>query len=105
MATLITSGVDYARFFDDLRAVIRQEVAAANQAAGAGQSAAPQVGSLELAQEVTGLSKNTLYALVSKRAIPHSKLPGSNKLRFNRAELLAWVAQGNREVAEVGGRG
>ncbi|MBO3273202.1 hypothetical protein [Hymenobacter defluvii] len=26
MATVITSGVDYARFFDDLRAVIRQEI-------------------------------------------------------------------------------
>lgn len=60
-----------------------------------------EVGGLSLAQEVTNLSKNSIYALVSKRAIPHSKR--GNKLYFNRAELLNWVAEGKREVIQEGG--
>lgn len=59
------------------------------------------VGGLELAQELTGLSKATIYKLVSERKICHSKR--GNKLYFNRAELLDWVAQGNREVMQEGG--
>ncbi len=54
----------------------------------------PEVGGIELAQEITRLSKPRLYALVSARGIPHSKR--GNKLYFNRTELLAWVEQGRR---------
>jgi excisionase family DNA binding protein len=59
--------------------------------------AAPERGGIELAQEVTRLSKPRIYALVSARAIPHAKR--GNKLYFNRADLLAWVAQGTRSGA------
>ena len=54
----------------------------------------PQVGGKELAREITGLSYSRIYSLVAERAIPHSKR--GNKLYFNRAELLAWVAEGKR---------
>lgn len=94
MAQLLTSGVDYARFFDDLRAVVRHEV---KQALGAGAdlaTAPAEVGGIELAQQVTRLSKPRIYALVSAREIPHAKR--GNKLYFNRAELLEWVAAGKR---------
>ena len=57
-------------------------------------ASAPEVGGIELAQQVTRLSKARLYALVSAREIPHAKR--GNKLYFNRAELLAWVAEGKR---------
>ena len=57
-------------------------------------AAPPEVGGIELAQQVTRLSKPRLYALVSARGIPHAKR--GNKLYFNRAELLAWVEQGKR---------
>nr|GFA21257.1 hypothetical protein [Tanacetum cinerariifolium] len=53
-----------------------------------------EVGGLELAQEVTRLSKARIYALVSAREIPHRKR--GNKLHFNRTELLAWVNAGKR---------
>lgn len=53
-----------------------------------------EVGGIELAQQVTRLSKPRIYALVSARGIPHAKR--GNKLYFNRAELLEWVAQGKR---------
>lgn len=55
---------------------------------------AAEVGGIELAQEITRLSKARIYALVSQRGICHSKR--GNKLYFNRAELLDWVAIGNR---------
>lgn len=55
---------------------------------------APEVGGIELAQQVTRLSKPRLYALVSAREIPHAKR--GNKLYFNRVELLAWVNAGKR---------
>ena len=61
---------------------------------GSVSSTAPEVGGIELAQEITRLSKPRLYALVSARGIPHSKR--GNKLYFNRAELLAWVERGRR---------
>jgi hypothetical protein len=57
-------------------------------------TAAPEVGGIDLAQQITRLSKARLYALVSERGIPHAKR--GNKLYFNRAELLAWVNDGQR---------
>jgi hypothetical protein len=62
--------------------------------------AAPEVGGIELAQEITRLSKPRLYALVSERAIPHSKR--GNKLHFNRADLLNWLNAGRREEHKKG---
>lgn len=53
-----------------------------------------EIGGIDLAQEVTRLSKARIYALVSARNIPHSKR--GNKLYFNRAELLEWVSAGKR---------
>ena len=94
MAHLITSGVEYPQFFDDLRAVVRHEI---RQALGTTTSDAPEVGGIELAQQITRLSKPRLYALVSARGIPHSKR--GNKLYFDRSELLAWVAAGRRGEA------
>jgi predicted DNA-binding transcriptional regulator AlpA len=75
-------------FRDELRQLLPQ------MAASTPVAATPQIGGLELAQEITGLSKPRLYTLVSERSIPHSKR--GNKLYFNRAELIAWVGEGNR---------
>ena len=61
--------------------------------------AAPEVGGMELAQEITRLSKPRIYALVSERGICHSKR--GNKLYFNRADLLAWVNAGKRGENET----
>ena len=57
-------------------------------------TSAELTGGIGLAQEITRLSKGRIYALVSERGIPHAKR--GNKLYFNRAELLAWVAEGKR---------
>ena len=62
----------------------------------------PTMGSIELPMEITGLSKARIYALVSERGIPHSKR--GNRLFFNRVDLLAWVAEGNRAERKHKGR-
>jgi len=54
----------------------------------------PEIGGIELAQEITRLSKARLYALVSARQIPHAKR--GNKLYFTRVELQAWITAGKR---------
>lgn len=54
----------------------------------------PEIGGIELAQEITRLSRARLYALVSARQIPHAKR--GNKLYFTRVELQAWIAVGRR---------
>lgn len=64
------------------------------------QQPVPQVGGMPLAQEVTRLSKARIYALVSERALPHAKRNG--RLHFNRAELVAWIAEGNRAQRSEG---
>jgi predicted DNA-binding transcriptional regulator AlpA len=58
----------------------------------------PEMGGIELAQEITRLSKPRLYALVSARQIPHAKR--GNKLYFIRSELQAWVTIGKRNIRE-----
>ena len=95
MPSLITSGVGYPEFLRDLQAIVEHVV---QEKFKSGQfSATPQspIGGIELAQEVTGLSKSRIYALVSQRGICHSRRGG--RLYFNRADLLEWVAAGNRE--------
>ena len=60
---------------------------------------ADEVGGIELAQSVTRLSAARIYTLVSKRLIPHKKR--GNRLTFRRAELLAWLDEGDRKT--IGG--
>ena len=94
MATLITSGVyyvDYDHLMDDFEKRIQKVL---NQVSAQSLSQ-PEIGGIELAQEVTRLSKPRIYALVSARGIPHAKR--GNKLYFNRADLLAWINNGRRQ--------
>jgi predicted DNA-binding transcriptional regulator AlpA len=57
-----------------------------------------ELGGIELAQQVTRLSKTRLYALVAARQIPHAKR--GNKLYFTRSELQAWIMAGKRSRRE-----
>ena len=65
------------------------------------QAPAPdEVGGIELAMQVTRLSKPRIYTLVSERAIPHKKR--GNRLTFRRSELLTWLEEGNRAERKGG---
>ena len=57
-----------------------------------------EIGGIELAIELTGLAKPTIYGLVSERRIPHSKR--GKKLYFSRRELLEWLALGKRKTRD-----
>jgi excisionase family DNA binding protein len=37
----------------------------------------------------------TIYDMVAQRRIPYRKLPGSNLLRFDLDEIVAWTKAGN----------
>ena len=54
--------------------------------------------SIELAVQVTGLKKKTIYNLVNKRMIPHSKK--GKRLYFDEHELNAWIRTGKRKTIE-----
>jgi excisionase family DNA binding protein len=58
---------------------------------------ADEVGGLEMAEAVTGLSRSTLYKKTHRREIPHRHVGG--RLYFRRAELLAWLDAGRRPMA------
>ncbi len=88
MKDVVLTPVPYSQLLEDVRAIIRQENAERNN------PTAPEIGGIELAEELTRLSRARLYTLVSQRTIPHSKR--GNKLYFSRAELMAWVAAGHR---------
>ena len=60
-------------------------------AAGSGQ----EIGGIQLAADVTGLSKARIYTLVAERKIPHKKR--GNKLYFERNELINWINEGSRQ--------
>jgi len=57
-----------------------------------------EIGGIELAIELTGLAKPTIYGLVSERKIPHSKR--GKKLYFSRKELLEWLTTGKRKTQD-----
>jgi excisionase family DNA binding protein len=61
---------------------------------GSSRAHLSETGGIELAQEITRLSKTRIYALVSARQIPHAKR--GNRLYFTRSELQAWIAAGSR---------
>ena len=55
-----------------------------------------EIGGIDLAIEITGLAKPTIYGLVSERKIPHSKQ--GKRLYFSRLELTDWLKQGKRKT-------
>lgn len=56
-----------------------------------------EIGGLDLAVEVTGLAKRTLYKMTHRRTIPHRRVGG--RLYFRRSELEAWIDLGRRPTA------
>ena len=49
-----------------------------------------EVGGYELAEEVTGIRRATLYSMVSLHQIPHYRIT-RRMVRFSRTELSAWM--------------
>lgn len=86
---------------DDITQAVRSELQTffQNQTFSS-QPEQDRIGGIELAAELTGLAKPTIYGLVSARQIPHSKR--GKRLYFSRRELLEWLQAGKRKTqAEV----
>ena len=49
-------------------------------------------------EEYLGVSRSAIYHRVSERAIPFTKIPGSNLLRFDRLRIDAWMQSGEVET-------
>tara|TARA_R110000744_G_scaffold370979_2_gene481749 strand:+ start:197 stop:469 length:273 start_codon:yes stop_codon:yes gene_type:complete len=49
------------------------------------------IGGIDTAIKVTGLSKHTIYGLVSRKKIPYHKTSAKGKLFFKRSELINWI--------------
>ena len=66
----------------------------------------PEIGGIEMAMEITGLKRPTIYGLTSSREIPHYRQ--GKRLYFKRAELLAWIESGRKpttsEIAAAPGK-
>jgi excisionase family DNA binding protein len=84
----------------DIRAMLRAELEAffrEHFPALPTASPRPSLGGLDLAVEVTGLKKPTLYSLVHRRVIPFFKQ--GKKLYFKREDLEAWIEDGRKLTA------
>ncbi|MGB0430928.1 MAG: helix-turn-helix domain-containing protein [Bacteroidia bacterium] len=56
----------------------------------------PQIGGVELAQEITGYTRSSIYTMVSRGKIPHFKRDG--RLLFNADKLRQWLTEGENET-------
>jgi excisionase family DNA binding protein len=86
----------------EIRQLFREEMADffAGNKLNENKSDADEIGGIDLAIEITGLAKPTIYGLVSERKIPHSKQ--GKRLYFSRQELTEWLKQGKRKTqAEI----
>lgn len=61
------------------------------------EKAADEIGGVDLAVEVTGLARRTIYKRTHRREIPHRRVGG--RLYFSRTELLQWIDAGRRPMA------
>jgi excisionase family DNA binding protein len=53
---------------------------------------------MDLAVEVTGLSRSTIYNLICARKMPHYKK--GKRLYFKRKELEEWIDKGKRKTVD-----
>ena len=79
---------------EDLEKMIKQAVKEALAAKSTQEpiTEQPDLGGIEIACEVTGLTKSTIYKLKMDGKIPVKKQ--GKKLYFSRKELTAWINSG-----------
>lgn len=86
----------------ELRNLFRDELQSffAEMPASAPAQEQASFGGIELAVEVTGLKKPTIYGMVQRREIPYMKK--GKRLYFKRAELESWIESGRQSTrAEI----
>lgn len=83
---------------DDIKQAFRNELETffTDKNFGESQVEKDEIGNIDLAIEITGLAKPTIYGLVSERKIPHLKQ--GKRLYFSKLELIEWIKQGKRKT-------
>ena len=100
MPTLITAGIDYPQFFDDLRAVIRHELQHHAPAATVGNTApADELLSIREAAELLGVTVQTVHEWKRRGLLKYHKLGSRSYLK--RADVLA-ALQGHQRTVKTG---
>ena len=100
MPTLITAGIDYPQFFDDLRAVIRHELQAHAPAAPVGTAApADELLSIREAATLLGVTVQTVHEWKRRGLLKYHKLGSRSYLK--RADVLA-ALQGHQRTVKTG---
>ncbi len=89
---------------DELRSLILEVLESYSSAEQLTTKPVPEeFGGVDLAIEITGLSKATIYSRCSLRTLPHLKK--GKKLYFSKSELMRWIESGRRrtrtEIASV----
>lgn len=82
----------------EVREILREEIRAvfAESTTNTTQPESDQIGGIELAQQLTGLARPTIYGLVAQLKIPYMKK--GKKLYFSQKELTEWLKQGRRKT-------
>ena len=100
MPTLITAGIDYPQFFDDLRAVIRHELQALAPAAPVGNTPpTDELLSIREAAELLGVTVQTVHEWKRRGLLKYHKLGSRSYLK--RADVLA-ALQGHQRTVKSG---
>ena len=100
MPTLITAGIDYLQFFDDLRAVIRHELQSHAPAAPVGNTApADELLSIREAATLLGVTVQTVHEWKRRGLLKYHKLGSRSYLK--RADVLA-ALQGHQRTVKTG---
>lgn len=82
---------------DEIRAAVRDELSTFfSLYQFQPQPEADEIGGIDLAVQITGKAKPTIYSLVHERKIPHSKQ--GKQLYFSRKELIDWLRAGKRKT-------
>ena len=106
MPTLITAGIDYPQFFDDLRAVIRHELQAHAPAAPVGNTApADELLSIREAATLLGVTVQSIHEWKRRGLLPYHKLGSRSYIK--RADVVG-ALQGHQRTVKTGkggGRG
>lgn len=97
MQTIITQGIAYQQLLDDLRALIRHEVAQTQQAAGTTQqAAADELLTVQQAAELLDVCVATVHEWKRRGVLAFRKIGG--RAYLNRADVLAAGTQQQRTV-------
>ena len=99
MATLITSGVEYAQMLDDFRALIRHELSATLAPPVHSAPPADELLSIQEAAEMLGVTVQTVHEWKRRGLLKYHKLGSRSYLK--RADVLA-ALQGHQRSEKPG---